>query len=58
MNSVMNEIVQIEKELGFAEDEIIEIDEMMLRISELLPPEKRGSYKDIKIKDYLLTEDC
>ena len=32
--------------------------EMMLRISELLPPEKRGVYKDITIKDYLLTENC
>ncbi len=35
MNSVMNEIVQIEKELGFSEDEIIEIDEMMLRMQDI-----------------------
>ena len=31
----MNEIVQIEKELGFEEDDIIEIDEMMMRMQNI-----------------------
>ena len=55
MNSVMNEIVQIEKELGFNEDDIIEIDEMMMRMQnirsewtwkEKINFEKIGKYKD------------
>ena len=54
-NSVMNEIVQIEKELGFDEDDIIEIDEMMMRMQnirkewtwkEKINFEKIGKYKD------------
>ena len=42
------------KEKGFFKDLT---DEMMLRISELLPLEKRGVYKNNSKKDYLLTKD-
>ena len=30
MNSVMNEIVQIEKELGFEEEDVLELDEILI----------------------------
>ena len=51
----INKTSELTGEKGFFKDLT---DEMMLRISELLPPEKRGVYKDITIKDYLLTENC
>ena len=50
----INKTSKLIKEKGFFKDLT---DEMMLRISELLPLEKRGVYKNNSKKDYLLTKD-
>ena len=47
---IINKTSELTGEKGFFKDLT---DEMMLRISELLPPEKRGVYKDITIKGLL-----
>ncbi len=51
----INKTSELTSKKGFFKDLT---DEMMLRISELLPQEKRGVYKDSSTKNYLLTEDC
>mgnify|MGYP001196516476 FL=1 len=50
----INKASELVNEKGFFKDLT---DEMMLRISELLPLEKRGVYKNNTKEDYLLTKD-